>query len=280
MLFTNPLHAATRRVLLPKEWDNTPESVQVNYYNYLQTRLIPATDVYIGTQLVYRTNAVGCRGDDLLPDRPIMALFGDQTVHGTLEEIPFADLKVEPFQIVNAGIEDAAFTDVMTRVGELHEVAPLSWAVIFPAPKDLAPTHLFGFIGPPCAEKAWEGAMEHLPTGPNYVVVLPPDMNEWPDQGLARRLVAYLRTWAESTGATLLDARPAPVRTGFFQRLFGRGPAPAPSLCAFLRSHLDAMTISEAAAPQRASAEPAAPRAAVPAGAHGPEDVGKNYPLW
>jgi hypothetical protein len=281
------LHHTTRTVRLPDSWPNEPRDVQVNYYNYLAKRLIYSTDVYIGDRLVYRTNAIACRGEDLEPGRPVVGVFGDDWVHGDLSGSFVDQIQIGSCRVLNAGIEALPLQSAIDRLNELSRTAPLVAAVFAPPRRELIPevnrvTHQLEGDW----ETGWEQALDRI-QGPPITVFLGhadgalalPGEDAPP---ILDRFSRFLRDYCKRGNIPLLiPGAPAPG-VGALSRILGRGPKPRPGqdpLAALIEQALTKPVLAYLKAnPAAATGKVEPPPAA--AGAHGPEDVGRNYPLW
>jgi hypothetical protein len=280
-------HHTTRTVRLPATWENAPRDVQVNYYNYLSKRLIYSTDIYIGERLVYRTNAIACRGDDLQPGQPVIGVFGDDVVHGDLGGSFVDDIRIGPCRTLNAGIENLPLRGAVDRLNELTEAVPMIAAVLAPPRRELIPelarmTHLEGDW-----EADWKTEFDRI-KGPPVMAVLmrdrsAPALPGEEAQPILDRFDRFVEAWSRRTGVALIV--PGEPEGGLLGlgRMLGLGSKPRPgqdALAALIEQRLTKPVLAHlkahppAAAPQQAPAQPEAP------GAHGPEDVGRNYPLW
>jgi hypothetical protein len=281
-------HHATRTVRLPESWDNAPRDVQVNYYNYLAKRLIHSTDIYIGDRLAYRTNAIACRGDDLQPGEPVVAVVGDDLVHGDLSGSFVDQIVIAGCRVLNGGVENLPLADAIARLNELSEKAPLVAGVLAPPRRGLIPEVnrvTKQYEGDWEAE--WEQQFARLRRLP-VMAFLTRGRGAAPLEGeeaepVLERFERFLQAWCARKGATLLiPGEPEGGLAGLSRKL-GFGPKARPGqdpaaavieqrlakpIQAYLKAHPDFAAEPVAAAPQQA------------AGAHGPEDVGRNYPLW
>lgn len=285
MATTNPLHRATRAVRRPEAWANAPRDVQVDYYNFLGRRLIPSTDIYVGDRLLYRTNAIGCRGDDLVPGRPVLAVFGDGFVHGPIEGGFVEELAIAPYHILNAGIEDLTLTGAADRFLEVHAAAPLTCALFAPPRHGLSDAGLPGQAEHSTREAAWEADMSRLPLGEVKIAVLrtPKVTTFGAEQGLSDRYDRFIEAFCQRHGLTMIDADDAAPKTGLKAmglRMLGLGakaPAGKSALAALVEARM-AGPAAEALTTQPQTAAPPPQTAA--SGAHGPDSVGRTYPLW
>lgn len=285
MASDQPIHRPTRTVYLPDAWTNAPDEVQVNYYNYLSKRLIYSTDVMIGERLVYRTNAIGCRGVDLAPGQAVVGVFGDDFVHGDLSGSFVDQIHFDGCRLLNAGIEALPFKHVVDRVLEVHKAAPLTCAIVAPPRRELTPevARMTGTDG--AWEADWEAELDRL-VGPPIIafmrrpldgVVLAGEDTE----ALKARFDRFLTDYCRRCQRVLLAPEPqAGGLAGLWRRVSGPGSAdPAKAPWAALIEQKLAKPI---AAYLKANPVPVPSLAVTPAapGAHGPDDVGRNYPLW
>jgi hypothetical protein len=282
-------HRATRTVRLPDSWENKPRDVQVNYYNYRAKRLIYSTDVYIGERLVYRTNAVACRGDDLAPGQPVVLLMGDDLIHGDLSGSFVDQIAIGPCRTLNGGIENLPFSHAIDRFNELvASVKPVA-GVLSPPRRELIPERNRvnqRYEGD--WEPLWEVEMDRIHRPPVFALLShasgAPRQEGEEGEPILERFDRFLAAWAKKRGiALIVPGQPASGLAALGRRL-GIGPKG--------RSGQDPL----AAAVEQAIGKPveaylqahpsaAAPEAAPPSepentGAHGPDDVGRNYPLW
>ncbi len=108
------------------------EQYQQNYLNLATHDLIPSTEVYSGDRLVHLTNSLGFKGEELVPDRPIIAFFGDSVVQG-VGAISFVDfVRIEPFQMLNGGVEGSTLEMSVARFQRAREKVDIACAVLHP----------------------------------------------------------------------------------------------------------------------------------------------------
>lgn len=239
-------HQCTREVSLLS--DSGAPDVRVNYYDFRSKRLIPSTDVRVDGVLVYRTNALGCRGEDLAPGEPVLAVFGGDRVHGGA----WIDRIALPCRVLNAGIEDLTDGEAAARAAELAALTPLAAAVLV-------------LETPPPDEGACEALLAPI-AGPALTAVLLP----------GGEAAQALQTWCDRRGWPVL--RPRPPRTSLMRRLTGR-EAPHDIDSALARAvETLAAPLADSLAAQTGPAPTEATLGATVA--EGAKDVGRNYPLW
>lgn len=249
---------ATRVVRLPR-MPSDPLDFQLNYYNYRDRRLMRDSDIFVGEALVYQVDKLGCRGPGPSGRLPILALFGDDEVHGPIEGGFAERVRIDGFQTVNAGIEGLTLEGVAARFEELCAAVPVAAAVVAPPRRGLPPD-----------EAAWRALIDRF-TGPPVVAFLP---LRGPD---ADRFNQVLAQSAASDARFVIPVPPPGAARSMAARLLGRKDAVADP-AALIRAHLQRpLAALGAAAPVAGAAPDAAPPAS---GGHGPGDTGRNYPLW
>ena len=204
------MHRTTRTVRLPENWENSPRDVQVNYYNYMAKRLIYSTDVYIGDRLIYRTNAIACRGDDLTPGQPVVLVMGDDLVHGDLSGSFVDQIAIGPCRILNGGIEGLPFSHAIDRFNELvASVKPVA-GVLAPPRRELIPERNRvnqRYDGD--WEPAWEVELDRLHRPPVFALLS--SGRDAPREGedgepILERFERFLAEWARKRGVPLIAA--------------------------------------------------------------------------
>ena len=103
---------------------------QMNYMNYRDWRIIPSSDIYIGKQHYYQSNAYGCQGPDIAEGRPVIGVFGDSVIHGAAGDSFVHHLRIEGCETLNAGIEGLILPWTVDRFFELRAQAPLACALV------------------------------------------------------------------------------------------------------------------------------------------------------
>jgi hypothetical protein len=103
---------------------------QMNYMNYRDWRLIPSSDVYVGETRYYQSNAYGCQGPDIVPGRPVVAVFGDSVVHGAAGDSFVHHLGIDGYETLNAGIEGLILSRIVDRFLELQGRVPMACALV------------------------------------------------------------------------------------------------------------------------------------------------------
>lgn len=211
-----PPRKATRIVRL-SERPSDPLDFQLNYYDYRHLRLFKDTDIHIGDELVYQVNKLGCRGPNPSADRPVIAVFGDDAVHGPLEGGFVEALAIAGFQTVNAGIEGLTLEDVAIRFEELTGALSITAAVILPPSRGLPPD-----------EDSWRDLLSRL-SGPPVVAFLPASGPG--TEAFNRVLVDH----AATHGKIFIPVPGSDVGWSLADRLLGRhrgGPADLPAVIA------------------------------------------------
>jgi hypothetical protein len=283
------MHHTTRTVRLPASWENAPRDVQVNYYNYLAKRLIYSTDIYIGERLAYRTNAIACRGDDLQPGVPVIGVFGDDFVHGDLSGGFVDQVRIGGCRTLNAGIENLPLKGAIDRLNELTGLTPMVAAVLAPPRRELIPevNRVTGRLEGDW-EADWEAELGRL-QGPPILAVLmrgrgAPALPGEEAQPVLDRFDRFLEAWCGRKDIPLLVPGEPEGGLAGLGRMLGLGPKARPGqdpVAALIERRLTKPVQDYLKAHPPASApEPVAPQPEAAAGAHGPEDVGRNYPLW
>jgi hypothetical protein len=102
---------------------------QALYMDQEAGRLIPNTEVWRGSTLEVRINALGCKGPDVDLARPQIAFFGDSTTMGIANDAWAFHVAVDGYGILNAGIEGMNMARIADRYEELARQAPLAAAV-------------------------------------------------------------------------------------------------------------------------------------------------------
>jgi hypothetical protein len=187
-----------RVILLPPDYVIDDYSAfQSNFMDQKAGRLIPSTDLFIGQQLIFSTNSLGCKGEE--PDgRPVVAFFGDSVTQGINIDSFCRRVSIPGYQSLNAGIEGSPIERSMEVCLELHAKRPLACAVIHPGWHNL----IYGGN----SEAFWEEQFDRLsdlPLVAHFTLVA--DMN---DEVLERGYQPFFR-----------GAPPAPSRS---RKLFAK----------------------------------------------------------
>jgi hypothetical protein len=282
-------HRATRTVRLPDSWDNRPRDVQVNYYNYRAKRLIYSTDVYIGDRLVYRTNAVACRGDDLQPGQPVMLVVGDDLVHGDLSGSFVDQIRIEPCRILNGGIENLPFSQAVDRFNELVAlVKPVAGVLALPRRELIPERNRVNQRYEGDWEPAWEVELDRVHR-PAVFALLGHARNSPRQDGedgepILERFDRFVAAWAKKRDVALIVPGEPEGGLAVLKRRLGIGsklrPGQDPRAALVEQALAKPVSAYLQAHPSAAAPDAAAPAAADGVGAHGPGDVGRNYPLW
>jgi hypothetical protein len=283
------MHRTTRTVRLPDSWENNPRDVQVNYYNYMAKRLIYSTDVYIGDRLVYRSNAIACRGDDLAPGQPIVLLVGDDRIHGDLSGSFVDQIAIGPCRTLNGGIESLPFSHAIDRFNELVALAkPVAGVLALPRRELIPERNRVNQRYEGDWEPAWEVELDRIHRPAVFALLASPRGSPRQDgedgEPILERFDRFVEGWARKHGvAVIVPGEPAGGLAALGRRL-GMGPKPRPGqnpLAALIEQTLGKPVTTYLQAHPFAAAPEAIPAAAPEsAGTHGPEDVGRNYPLW
>lgn len=108
------------------------------YTDFLTGFLLPRTTIYSGDRVMIRTNALGCRGSELEPGRPVIAFFGDSTTLGVMGTAAGLDggswtddVMLDGYAILNAGVEGLQMDSVSRRYESLRSRVPLACAVFY-----------------------------------------------------------------------------------------------------------------------------------------------------
>lgn len=116
----------------------TYEERRALYTDFLTGFLLPRTTIWSGDDLMIEVNALGCRGPELEPDRPVVAFFGDSTtlgVMGTANGLKGASwterVELPGYAVLNAGVEGLQMGDVDRRYRELRRRAPIVCSVFY-----------------------------------------------------------------------------------------------------------------------------------------------------
>jgi hypothetical protein len=102
---------------------------QLNYLDYRRRRLIPSTRIYQEGELLYRTNSLGCVGDEIEPG-PVVAFFGDSCTHGYAGGAFVDHVAFPGCQVLNAGIEGLTLPWIGDRFLELRPKVPMICAAV------------------------------------------------------------------------------------------------------------------------------------------------------
>jgi hypothetical protein len=108
------------------------------YTDFTTGFLLPRTTIYSGDDLMIRTNTLGCRGDELEPNRPVIAFFGDSTTLGVMGtaaglagESWTEHVELPGYAVLNAGVEGLQMDSVARRYRSLRPDVPLACAVFY-----------------------------------------------------------------------------------------------------------------------------------------------------
>jgi hypothetical protein len=103
---------------------------QLNYLDYRTRRLIPSTRIFQEGELFYRTNALGCVGEELTPGVPVIGFFGDSCTHGYKGRSFAEQVRLPGCQPLNAGVEGLTLPWIADRFDELKDRVPLIAAAV------------------------------------------------------------------------------------------------------------------------------------------------------
>lgn len=99
---------------------------QLNFMDQVRRRILPSTRVYVGPELVFESNALGCKGPELEDGRPIVGIFGDSTVQGGRPLVGFpGHVWIGGAQPLNGGVEGSPLQTTVDRFLELQQKAPM-----------------------------------------------------------------------------------------------------------------------------------------------------------
>jgi hypothetical protein len=283
------MHRTTRTVRLPDSWENHPRDVQVNYYNYMAKRLIYSTDVYIGDRLVYRTNAIACRGEDLTPGQPVVLVMGDDRVHGDLSGSFVDQIAIGPCRILNGGIENLPFSHAIDRFNELvASVKPVAGVLALPRRELIPERNRVNQRYEGDWEPTWEAELDRIHRPPVFALLThapgSPRQDGEDGEPILERFDRFIAGWAKKHSVALLAPGESAGGLAALGRRLGMGSKARPgqdSLAALVEERIGKPVLAYLKAhPSMAAPEAPAPAAPEKPGAHGPEDVGRNYPLW
>lgn len=108
------------------------------YTDFLTGFLLPRTTIWSGDHLLIRTNSLGCRGEEVGTDKPVIAFFGDSTTLGVmgttggLQGSTWTDhVDVPAYAVLNAGVEGLQMASVTRRYESIRDAVPLVCAVFY-----------------------------------------------------------------------------------------------------------------------------------------------------
>lgn len=108
------------------------------YTDFTTGFLLPRTSIYSGDDLMIRVNSLGCRGEELEPNRPVIAFFGDSTTLGVMGtaaglagESWTEHVDLPGYAVLNAGVEGLQMDSVARRYESLRPRVPLACAVFY-----------------------------------------------------------------------------------------------------------------------------------------------------
>jgi hypothetical protein len=127
---TLPPPLATRDVHLEPDRTYNFGDYQLNYLDYRTRRLIPSTRIFQEDELFYRTNSLGCVGEELEPGAPVVALFGDSCTHGYKGRSFAEQVRLSGCQPLNAGVEGLTLPAIVDRFQELRDRVPMVAAAV------------------------------------------------------------------------------------------------------------------------------------------------------
>jgi hypothetical protein len=189
-------------------------------------------------------------------------------------------------RVLNGGVENLPLADAITRLNELSDKAPLVAGVLAPPRRALIPevnrvTRAYEGDW----EAAWETEFARLRKLPVMAFLMrgrhasAMDGEEAPD--ILDRFDRFLEGWCARKQALLLIPGEAEGGLSGLGRMLGLSPKARPGLtpaAALIEQRLAKPVQAYLKAHPDFAAAPVA--AAQVAGGHGPEDVGRNYPLW
>jgi hypothetical protein len=108
-------------------------SWQSLYMDHTTGMLLPNTEIWSGERLLLRINSLGCKGEELLRDVPVMAFLGDSAtfcVSRTPKSWP-GFVSVAGFQSLNAAVEGYGMAAALQRYQTLSTVVPFAAVVVY-----------------------------------------------------------------------------------------------------------------------------------------------------
>lgn len=103
---------------------------QMNYMNYRDWRIIPSTDIIVGGERHYLSNAYGCQGPEIVEGLPVVGVFGDSVIHGVAGDSFVHRMDLGRCQKLNGGVEGMVMSAIIDRVFEIDRQAPLVAAAV------------------------------------------------------------------------------------------------------------------------------------------------------
>jgi len=110
-----------------REWQNLYLSGPPDF-------LIPNTEIWKDKRLILKINSLGCKGEELVPDVPVVGIFGDSTVFGVSmspESWPGA-VSLPGHQVLNVGVEGLPIERSLARFQRLSEKVAFHTVVLCP----------------------------------------------------------------------------------------------------------------------------------------------------
>jgi hypothetical protein len=285
--------------------------LQLNFVDPIRRRIIPATRVFLGDRLIFESNSLGCKGQELQPGRPIIGVFGDSIVQGSGLESFVEHIRIGPCQPLNGGVEGSLLNNTVDRVLEIQAKAPMTCVLVHSGWHNL----VYG----EASEAFWTEQLDRIQGPPvighfrlvadyhpdvldaGYEGFLRDDYFSWANMPLTRdsivdfkahldRFNDFIAVYCADRGRVLIDLEPvlAPpalhhVSVNFMDLIHPRAQS-YEMIGAAISQQIEAHILPlvrdsglEAWSPS-ASTFASAPSEAPPTGVAA--DIGRNYPLW
>jgi hypothetical protein len=99
---------------------------QLNFLDPVRREILPSTRVYQGPELIFESNALGCKGPELEDGRPIVGVFGDSTVQGGGAQAGYpGHVWIGGAQPLNGGVEGSTLSQTVDRFLKIQAQAPM-----------------------------------------------------------------------------------------------------------------------------------------------------------
>lgn len=104
---------------------------QALYMNHETGELLPNTEIWSANELILKINSLGCKGEELLPNVPVIGFFGDSTTFGVNSDSWVSHVNIPGFQTLNAGVEGYSMDRVLERYRRLSEKVNFLCVVVY-----------------------------------------------------------------------------------------------------------------------------------------------------
>lgn len=101
------------------------------YMDHSNGELIPDTEVWDGCHPAIKINSLGCKGEELEPNKPVIAVFGDSGVFGISLDSWVKRISLEGYQLLNAGVEGYSLERILLKYQHLKQRVKFDTVIIY-----------------------------------------------------------------------------------------------------------------------------------------------------